>query len=293
VDIVLPLLAADVDRYLRLQRPTFERFYGDLGTTWIYARPEEVDTVTSATAGLAGVHVLSDLELVPELALMRATRGDVTRGWYQQQVIKLAALAGLDAPFALVLDADVIAVRDVGDDDLLRDGRAIRAREPVAEHPGWVRQSADALGVAPLDYSAKVQPSVLAPAAVRLLAGYAERSVRARKSIARAASMTPGLRRRLTTWRGRLIAALPWTENQLYDTFLVRTGQFEQFHVVVDDPVLYDNCVWHRGQFEAWAPGPVADGPTFYFSVVQAALKIPVGDISARLRGAGVLGATS
>jgi hypothetical protein len=285
VDIVLPLLASDVERYRRLQRPTFERFYRDLGATWIYARPEEVEAVALATENFADVRVLSDLELVPELKLMRAVRRDVTRGWYQQQVIKLAALAALDGPFALVLDADVIAVRDVSDADMITDGRAIRGREPVGQHPTWVAQSGTALGMAPLDYSAKVQPSVLAPQAVRLLADYARRSVRPRKRVVRVASMAPGMR----SWRGRLIGALPWTENQLYDTFLVRTGQFERFHEYRDDRLLYDNCVWAPGQFDAWEPGPRAGTPTFFFSVVQDALPIPIEAIEQKLRRAGVL----
>jgi hypothetical protein len=287
VDIVLPLLASDVERYRRLQRPTFERFYRDLGVTWIYARPEEIEAVTSATDDVPNVHVVSDLELVPELKLMRAVRRDVTRGWYQQQVIKLAALAALDGPFALVLDADVIAVRDVRDADMVTDGRAIRGREPVAQHPTWVAQSGTALGMAPLDYSAKVQPSVLAPDAVRLLADYARGSVRPRKRVVRLASVAPAMR----TWRGRLISALPWTENQLYDTFLVRSGQFERFHEYRDDRLLYDNCVWARRQFDEWEPGPRPDLPTFYFSVVQNVLPIPIEAIEQKLRLAGVLAA--
>ena len=50
MDIVLPLLASDLPRYVRLQRPTFERFYSDLDVTWIYSRPEDVAEVRDATS---------------------------------------------------------------------------------------------------------------------------------------------------------------------------------------------------------------------------------------------------
>jgi hypothetical protein len=289
VDIVLPLLATDLERYLRLQRPTFERFYRDLGTTWMFVRPDEQDAIERATSGLDGVRVMSDQQLVPELALARAVKRSVTRNWYQQQLIKLAAVARAETAFVLVLDGDVIAVREVCDTDLLVDGRALRPREPAATHPTWIAESARALGMAPLDYSAAVTPSVLAPSAVRLLADYAGRAVRARKRIVRMASLVPGLRGKLTTWRGRLLGALPWTEYQLYDTFLVRTGQFERFHRYSEDPLLSGNSVWESGEFEGWTPGPLAEGPTFFFSVVQSALAVSLDVIEERLRRAGLL----
>jgi hypothetical protein len=292
VDIVLPLLASGADRYVRLQRPTMERFYRDLGTTWIYSRPDEMTHIERATAGLEGVRVLSDLELVPELKIARAVRRDVTRNWYQQQLIKLAAVANADTQFVLILDADVIAVREVSDRDMLRDGRAMHNREPVSAHPGWVSSSAAALRLDPLDYCALPTPAVLAHGAVLELADYALRAVRPRKAIVRAATVTPGLRRYLTTWRGRLLGALPWTEYQLYETFLVQTDRFDEYHYYSEDPLMFDNCVWRKAEFEAWTPNPSTASPTYFFSVVQEAARIPVDDIEQKLRRGGLLQAT-
>jgi hypothetical protein len=288
VDIVLPLLATGLDRYVRLQRPTVERFYRDLGTTWIYARPEDLESIRRATAGMDGVRVRSDLDLVPELRLARRVKRDVTRGWYQQQLVKLAAVAEIDTEFALVMDADVIAVADVSDGDMLPRGRGIHHKEPVAAHPKWVSTSAAALGMAPLDYCVSATPSVLARGAVLELASHARDHVRPRKRAARLASVTPGLRGPLTTWRGRLLAALPWTEYQLYETFLVRTGRFDEYHCHSDDPVLWENSVWSPGEFDAWVPGR-DDGPRHWFSVVQGSLRIPVDAIEAKMRAAGLL----
>ena len=289
MDIVIPLLAFDLDRYLRLQRPTFERHYADLGTTWMIVRPEDVLEVEHATAGLAGVIVVDERKLVPELAVARVVRRELRREWYLQQLIKLAAVAVVDTEFALVLDADVVAIRSVADSDLVVEGRALRHREPLATHPRWVTQAAEVLGVGPLDYSAAVTPSVLAREAVRLLACYAERSVRPRDWQVRAASLVPGIGSRLSTWRGRLLAALPWTEFQLYDTFLVRSGAFDRFHCYSADPVLYDNSVWLARHFDVWSPSPREGMPVHFFSVVQGLAGIPVEAVREKLAVNGVL----
>lgn len=288
MDIVLPLLATGLDRYVRLQRPTVERCYRDLGTTWIYARPDDVDVIARATAGMDGVRVRSDVDLVPELRLARRVKRDVTRGWYQQQLIKLAAVAEIETDFALVMDADVVAVHEVTDADLLPGGLGIHHQEPVAAHPTWVSSSAAALGMAPLDYCVSATPSVLARGAVMELAAYARDHVRPRKREARLASATPGLRGPLRTWRGRLLAALPWTEYQLYETFLVRSGRFDAYHCHSEDPVVWDNAVWSRAEFDDWDPR-AAGWPRHWFSVVQESARIPVDAIETKLRTAGLL----
>ena len=289
MDIVLPLLASDLPRYVRLQRPTFERFYSDLDVTWIYSRPEDVAEVRDATSEMHDVRVLSDLDLVPELKLARAVRRDVTRGWYQQQLIKLAAVPKADTPFVLVVDADVVAVRDVCDADIVEYGRAIRNRTPVTAHGQWVEWAGVALDLPPLGYTAAVTPHVLARDAMRELADFARQRVRPRKRIVRTASLVPGFRRYLTTWRGRLLGALPWTEQQLYDTFLVGTGRFEKYHRYSEDVILHGNSVWHANEFESWDPRVVPDSQIHFFSVVQGAADIPVDAVQDKLKAAGIL----
>ena len=289
MDIVLPLLAADIPRYVRLQRPTLERFYADLETTWIYARADELQEVRRGTAGLDRVNVMSELDLVPELKLVNALRRDVSRGWYQQQLIKLAAVARVETPFALLLDADVVAVRDVCDADLLPLGRAIRHREPVAYHPQWVSWAGAALDLEPLAYSAQVTPSALARDAVRDLAAYAGDHIKPKKWILRVASATPGVRKHLKTWRGRLLSRLPWTEYQLYETFLVRTGAFDKFHSYRDDIRMYGNCVWDCADFDAWDPVPSEDTPIHFFSVIQGHCRFSIDAVETKLKHAGIL----
>ena len=289
MDIVLPLLACDLDRYLRLQRPTFERHYADLATTWIIVRAEEFRTVERATAGLAGLKLLDERELVPELALAQVVRRATRRRWYVQQLLKLAAMEKVDTEFALVLDADVVAVREVSDADLVVEGRALRMQEPARTHPRWVAQAGEALRLEALDYSASVTPAVLAREAIALLARYVERCVRPRRWRVRAASLVPRLGRQLATWRGRLLGVLPWTEYQVYDTFLVRSGHFDRFHRYSMDPVLYANSVWRAADFADWCPGLCDQAPIHFFNVVQGLAGIPVEQVRARLESSGVL----
>jgi hypothetical protein len=143
--------------------------------------------------------------------------------------------------------------------------------------------------MAPLDYSASVTPSVLARAGVRELAAYAQRELPdLRRSLALARRI-PGLRVQLGSWRGRLLANLPWTEFQLYDTFLVRAGRFDAFHVYSDDPVVYGNSVWFDGVFDDWDPSPRDDEPVAYFSVVQSYVNVTVDAVEQKLRAAGLL----
>jgi len=289
VDVVLPLVAADLERYLRLQRPTFERYYADLGRTTIVTRPVDLDSVRDATHHLDGVEVIDERALVPELDLVRRLPGSSHRGWYLQQIIKLAAVHEVDTDFALVVDGDVLAVRPVTDADLLPDGRGIRTKEPRERHPTWVENAGRTLGMPPLDYCASVTPSVLSREGVRDLATYAAQSLpNLRRSLALARRL-PIMSSRIGTWRGRLLANLPWTEFQLYETFLVRAGRFDTFHTYSDDPVVYGNSVWFDGVFDDWDPVPRADDPVSYFSVVQSYVGIPIDAIEAKLRAAGML----
>ncbi len=284
----MPLVAADLDRYLRLQRPTFERFYGDLGTTRIITPGADRRTIRAATAHLPGVEVLDERVLVPEL-LLRTWSPMRAGSWYIQQVVKLAAVASARSPFVLVLDADVLAVRPVSDRDLVVDGRALRPISSASVHPDWVAWAAKVLDLEPLDYAATVTPSVLAPEAVRLLASHVDDTVVPEHRLVRAAARVPGVRRFIPSWRARLLGALPWTEYQLYDTHLVRSGRFEQFHRYSADPVLHGNSVWEISTFDDWQPGPSTTGADYFFSVVQSNTGVAVDAVEAKLAKAGLL----
>ena len=230
-------------------------------------------------------------ELVPELPSSQLARRMIRdpKSWYRQQLIKLAAVAEAESPFALVLDADIIAVRPVADSDLIIDGRALRHRRPMGAFPQWHTWAARVLEMDPIDYRASVTPSVLSREALVLLAEHVAHVTRLRGRRTRAAAWIPGLRRHVVGWRGRLISALPWTEYQLYDTFLVGSGNFERFHISPDDVHLDGNTISDPEAFGAWVPGPATEKFTYFFSVVQSNMSIPVAPIEEKLRAARLL----
>jgi len=292
VRIVLTLVEYDLARYARLQRPTFERFYADLDATTIVTRSRDVSLMRSALRAFPRVEVLDEREVVPERVLQwdprpqRRDRKSEPTSWFFQQLVKLAAVAALDDKFVLVLDGDVIAVAPVSDADLVIDGRGLRPIEPV-QYPAWVNWAAETLGLPPLTYQAAVTPAVMSPDAVRSLAAFTETHVSVQGPRLRAAARVPGLRRLATSWRGRLLGH-KWTEYQLYDTFLVGTGQFESFHLSAPGMLLSANEVHSRDDFAVWSPQASSTGKHF-FSVVQSRAEIPVEDVEARLRSAALL----
>jgi len=137
-------IASDLDRVLALALPSFERFVSaDAFAEIVFVvPPEDVAAVARAVRRrVSGPHrVIDEQTLVPHLAGSDA-------GWRKQQIIKLALPAAIATPWILVLDADVVATREIDEELLLPGGRAIWQREPVAAHPGWWEASAAVLGL--------------------------------------------------------------------------------------------------------------------------------------------------
>jgi hypothetical protein len=90
------------------------------------------------------------------------------RGWYAQQLVKLAAPSYVDTEACVMLDSDVFFVRPVTADDFVGPSGRLQLLErgdlalKHAEHVMWQRDSADFLGTtldAPIaDYTASVVP---------------------------------------------------------------------------------------------------------------------------------------
>jgi hypothetical protein len=79
------------------------------------------------------------------------------RGWIQQQVIKLAAIAASDDDVVLVADSDVEFVRPFTPDTFLRDGsvRFFRGKDQIdrrlTRHMTWHRVARELLGLPPAE----------------------------------------------------------------------------------------------------------------------------------------------
>src|SRR5688500_7126485 len=152
LDAVLPLVAADADRFERLLLPTLERFFSGLGTCRIVMPDAQVAEHAARFAPHERVAVVPESEVAPAVVELRDHLdrvGEETQagaGWFVQQVGKRAAAEHVDTPFFLTLDADVLVVRDVSAGDLVRDGRAATVVYAGDVHDGWYWWAEQVLG---------------------------------------------------------------------------------------------------------------------------------------------------
>jgi Family of unknown function (DUF6492) len=285
MDAVLPVLVQDLERASILLRSLRRNFSG-LGTLWVVTRPEqvaEVERVLAAQPGPWQLRVLSEVELVPEFA---ATR--LLRGWYRQQLVKLAIAERIQTENYLTLDADVICVRAATPDQLAPEGKGLCHVIPEDLHPDWYQGSIRVLGLTPRRKGVlhNVTPAVLNRAAVLSMQGLL--SERAQAGRYRADWL--GLRQRFgfalarlrkqphIPWRWYLMLGAPWTEYALYYTYLEATGQFDRYHRLTPDCIYaIEQSVWRAGAatFDSWDPAPLFTGSGApYFAIVQSITRL-------------------
>lgn len=288
MDAVLPLTARDLGRARILLR-SLHRFFEDLGRVFVLVpdhQHAEIKAQLWVPEGLR-IELLPETEIAPELASLRR------RGWYKQQVLKLAVFEHVQSPFYLTLDADVVATRIVSADRLTPGGRALSYVIPRDLHPTWYRDTARFLGGGPLVRGGivhNVTPAVLSRTAVQSLALELQR----RAETGRWSKGLAGWRQRWSRSRGRqgwrdyLVAGLPWTEYALYYSFLELAGTYAEHHVETDRCIYdIDRSLWKNDapRFEdGWQPEELfaGEGPP-YFVVLQSNSGIPAEDIETRL----------
>ena len=281
IDAVLPLTLKDYERSLILRRSLSEYFRG-LGTIFVVSPDDQTDTIRKrvkqqAADGLR-LEVLPETEVVPELRYFKSTKG-----WYRQQLVKLAIFKHVQSDFYLTLDADVVATRPVTSEQLVPGGRALCITHHEDVHPAWYRSAAYVLGES-LRRSViahNVTPAVLARRGVEELAEWlGERWRRGqyasgrRGVFQRIARLRLGRKEDLAPWRLYLIAALPWTEYALYYSFLELRDRLAHYHVERDVGICDEqNSFWRADElpFNEWRHEHLfqGDGPPF-FVVIQS-----------------------
>jgi hypothetical protein len=231
--------------------------------------------------------VVPETEVVPELA------GSKAKGWYKQQLIKLAMADHVASDYYLLFDADVICARPVRRHDLFRNGKALCHRYRNAIHANWYGYAERVLELPRSGWVHGVTPTVLSREAVQELAAHLSRQS------PRPGRFWPSLWSKLPEWAGGprpwhsdrddhgrwrrvLLDSLPWTEYALYFTFLEATGRFERYHTHAQRSLCGD-CIWRDDRFENWQPAlprPYRQPP---FIVVQSITKIPPEKILERI----------
>jgi hypothetical protein len=209
-------------------------------------------------------------------AFRRYTKPWQVRPWQRQQIIKLNAPAFTDAPFVLVLDPDVLAVKPITRDLLLPGGRALLEAEARSVHRQWWIDSAGVLEVDPgLDRRGMgVTPAILS------------------------ADIIASVQRRISEISGKpwidtlLTSYCDWTEYTLYLLEAERSGVLERVHVWADDPsataslqLSPELSIWHaeRASQENIERLFTTDEPGL-FAVLQSSTGWPASEVAAAAR---------
>src|SRR5262249_19098591 len=207
--------------------------------------------------------------VIPEGAIIPETEALFSvKGWYRQQLVKLAIAPRVTTAFYVTLDADVICTRPFSSGDFIKEGRALSGRYQGPTHADWYAWAERVLQLKRSGWVHCVTPSVLSREAVIRLSEYltALQSSRSRNS----ADGEGGLSKPLYPgWRGYLLANVPWTEYALYFTYLEATGLYEEFHFAADRHI-YADCVWQRDHFAGWKPEKIFGAGEHCFTVVQS-----------------------
>ena len=303
IDAVLPLVANDLPRF-RILFLSLDRFYRARGTLWVVVPDRQLQEIRAQLVALCGdalesedappsassasnkswIRLLAETTVVPEL-----TAFPWLKGWYRQQLVKLAIADVVETEFYITLDADVVATRPIEYASLIIDGRSVCRVYALDLHPDWYQSSRKVLGLTPKrsGISHNVTPALLHRDAVRALAKHLE--ARATESRNLFASWSSRLRGALaafsnlaehdrSSWRWYLASHAPWTEYALYYTFLEATDQFDHWHIDSTQG-LYDRelCVWRdsAANFEHWDPATSFGGEGLpSFVVIQSIAKL-------------------
>lgn len=281
MDAVLPLCACDLPR-ARILFASLRRHAVGFGTLFIVSPARDVPDVQRELARQhlpCATVLLPEHELVPELARARGFRG-----WYRQQLTKLAIAECVATPHYLTLDADVICTRRVTPEDLAPNNRSLCHVTLADLHADWYAHSAAVLGLTPkrTGISHNVTPAALSREGVLALQAHLGERARAHRYRAGVRGLAQRAHYAATSsgepWRRYLIAGAPWTEYALYYTFLEGTGRFERYHAP-SEQALYSTAhsVWRAdaARFDAWDPRPIFDGAGApYFVVVQSITRL-------------------
>lgn len=295
IDAVLPLIPRDIERYAILAR-SLRRYFQPLGTLYVVIPDASFELHAARIISLAEglrVQVVCESEWLPDLSTFSQLRG-----WYKQQILKLAGASFVATDYYLTLDADVICTRLCTYEQLLPGGRSPCFVIPRDDHPDWYRGAEAVLGLRALRHGVlhNVTPVLWSRDGVKALHQHLESRAQARSY---AGGMLGLQQRVLFFWYGRrasastpkwpmwLAASPPWAEYAMYFTFLEATHAFETYHFN-SDRCLYDvgRSLWQSTRSLAgWDPRPLfeGDGPPF-FAVVQSNTGIDPSDVMRQLK---------
>lgn len=174
-------------------------------------------------------------------------------GWFKQQMLKLAISFQIKTKFYLILDSDCVFIKSFQfSDAFLEKNNSILSylqEEEIFIHDKWWKGSAKLLGITePFLNSLKngigVTPQILSVEIVKELCHFIESKSEKEKWYS-------------ILWSNRIQIYPPmiWTEYTLYYLFAVRTGIFDNYHVLKKNCIAnYNGSVWELHHSFEWNP---------------------------------------
>ncbi|MEW6600029.1 MAG: DUF6492 family protein [Nitrospirota bacterium] len=291
LNAILPMLLRDYERFEILNK-SLNKFCHDLiDVCWVITRDSEYRELHRKINNNF-YKVIPESMIIPELRFWRFIKR-APSGWHVQQIIKLAIAQKVQTDFYLTLDSDVVCIRPVVYEDLIRNGRALSTIEPDI-HPDWYRDAERLLGIPRSGLSHGVTPAILNRHAVielqefltqRFLIQKANPVLRALRVLSSVFPSNSVLNQSLFSWRSFLIGNTPWTEYSLYNTFLEGKNIFEKYHIRGGRNCIYgvDHSVWYEKHWPDWNLKEALNGEGF-FIVIQSNTKLPARSVWDKVR---------
>jgi hypothetical protein len=246
--------------------------------------PEETDTVARLVAPVADdlrIHIVSEDDICPDATRSVDPKTGLTRGWYAQQILKLAAADRVTTPFYLTLDSDIVCFRKLSSADLIdEDGRGLFGTECAQTYvdlynPVFAAKEARAkerrIGVSTelLGFPYEERYDGRFPSETPVL--YHAESMR--EMCGRLSEQHD------RQWSEVLSGTTGWTEMALYMSYVENVGRLEEVHRLGGhNSVLHlDGSVWHVAEryrdarpYDAAHFEALRDGDEGYFVAIQS-----------------------
>ncbi|XOV80361.1 MAG: DUF6492 family protein [Aestuariibacter sp.] len=170
--------------------------------------------------------VISEEVLIPELQRHRHMRG-----WRKQQLVKIAAYAHFEDDFYMTFDADVICLKRLTEDDLVKNGKSLLQYEPRTFHPKWWRSSARLLKMSPnigdTSVGMHVTPAILS---TKIAHGLTEELTQLWQQDWPKMVCELHNPKAPKNWRFSRIRMMKWTEYSLYYLYALKKGLLHRYH---------------------------------------------------------------
>lgn len=300
IDAVLPLTLNDIDRFYILKR-SLDIFCQNLfRKIWVVV-PDSQFYQLKSKLNFPSYCVVPESSIIPEVKLFPV------KGWYLQQLIKLAIAEYIDTEFYLTLDADVICTQPLQLSDLIIEGRGVYYAVDSSQYGNsvWYEWSRETLNLEPKSKfdCYNVTPTILNKYAVMQLQNYLNElsSKELREKSPFSLFRSPGnnskrglmatltswflykilpngssLRTNISSYRSYLIRHIPWTEYSLYYIFCEYKSILDRYHIRIPNCIYAgEESVWHGTQYSDWNPEDCFKGERdFFFCVFQSNTQI-------------------